>query len=120
MSPKRTSPIIARTDGVKPDDIRDAQPIRLGRYKVMLIEPTQPFESPSRDCCREPVMNSLSTLDQPSTRGRSARRPSLRRHLESRKLEARRDRAADQRPVAEAHGGLPGMGRHDRLRALPG
>ncbi len=46
------------------------------------------------------------------------RLPVLRRQLKFRKLESRRDGAADQRPVAVALGGLPGMRRHDRLRLL--
>ena len=48
----------------------------------------------------------------------SARFPAARRQFETRKIEARRDRAADERPGAEAFRSLPGAGRHDRLRAL--
>src|ERR1700758_5565832 len=44
--------------------------------------------------------------------------PALRRQLEAREIESRRDGAADQRPRAEAFGGLPGAGRRDCLRAL--
>ena len=46
--------------------------------------------------------------------------PILRRQLELRKLESRRDGAADQCPVAAALGGLPGVRRHDRLRHFAG
>ena len=42
--------------------------------------------------------------------------PTLRRQLELRKLESRRDRAADQRPVAAAFRRLPGARRYERLR----
>jgi hypothetical protein len=49
----------------------------------------------------------------------SPRLPSLCRQLEAAPIEAGRNDAADQRPVAEAYGGLPGVGRHDPLRALP-
>src|SRR5262245_8442390 len=38
--------------------------------------------------------------------------------LEPRKLEPRRHGAADQRPIAETAGLLPGPCRHDRLRPL--
>ncbi len=47
-------------------------------------------------------------------------RPVLRRQLESRELETRRDGAADKRPVAERLRRLPGLSRHDRLRPLAG
>src|SRR4051794_22470569 len=48
----------------------------------------------------------------------SAGRPVFGRHLKPGEVEAGRDRAAGQRPVAEAFGGLPCVGGHDRLRAL--
>jgi hypothetical protein len=41
-----------------------------------------------------------------------------RRELEPLELEARRHRAADQRPVAETLRRLPNVSRHDRLRAF--
>ncbi len=43
-----------------------------------------------------------------------------RRQLEAGEVEARRHRAADQRPGTEAFRLLPGVRRHDRLRLLPG
>src|SRR5215510_13185587 len=43
-----------------------------------------------------------------------------RRQLEARKREARRHRAADQRPGAVTFGALPGPWRDDRLRPLAG
>src|SRR5262245_53832381 len=43
-----------------------------------------------------------------------------RRQLETRELEARRHRAADERPGAKALGPLPSAGRHHRLWALTG
>ena len=46
--------------------------------------------------------------------------PVRRRHLEARELKSRRDRAADQRPVAERFRRLPVTGRHDALRPLAG
>ena len=49
-----------------------------------------------------------------------ARRPVPRRQLEAGKLESRRHRAADQRPVAGALRRLPGVRRTDRLRTLAG
>src|ERR1051325_11058083 len=50
---------------------------------------------------------------------RSSRRaPALGRELEALELEAWRDRAADQGPVAERFSGLPGACRHHGLRAL--
>ena len=49
-----------------------------------------------------------------------ARRPALGRELEALEFETRRDRAAHQRPVAEAFGCLPDMRRHHRLRAFAG
>ena len=51
---------------------------------------------------------------------RLGRLPSLRREFECRKIKPGCDGAADQRPVAGALGGLPGMRRHDRLRLLAG
>ena len=42
--------------------------------------------------------------------------PLFRRQFECRKIESRRDRAADQRPVAGAFGRLPRLRRHDGLR----
>ena len=49
-----------------------------------------------------------------------ARRPTLWRQLELRKLESGRNGAADQCPVAAALGCLPGVRRHDRLRHFAG
>ena len=46
--------------------------------------------------------------------------PIGRRQIEACKLETRRHRAADQRPVAETFRRLPGMRRHDRLWPLAG
>ena len=43
-----------------------------------------------------------------------------RRQFEFRKIETRRDRASDQRPVAGAFRGLPRLRRHDRLRHFAG
>src|SRR3954464_6450370 len=51
-------------------------------------------------------------------RRRARWRPARRRELETFELEARRHRAADQRPVAETLRRLPDVSRHDRLRAL--
>src|ERR1051325_1380201 len=50
----------------------------------------------------------------------SARVPIFRRELEACELESWCHGASDQRPFAEAFGGLPHMGRDDRLRALAG
>src|SRR6202790_1481084 len=47
-------------------------------------------------------------------------RPGPRRQFESRKIETRRDGAAAKRPITERLHRLPGMSRHDRLRALAG
>ena len=47
-----------------------------------------------------------------------AGRPVRRRHLEAANSKSRRDRAADQRPVAEAFRRLPVARRHDALRPL--
>ena len=51
-------------------------------------------------------------------RRRQLRRPAFRRQLEALEFETRRDGAAAQRPVAEAFRRLPGVSRHDGLRAL--
>src|SRR4029078_3881826 len=48
------------------------------------------------------------------------RLPILRRQFKCRKIKSGRHGAADQRPVAGAFGGLPGMRRHDRLRLFAG
>src|SRR5215216_6441294 len=50
----------------------------------------------------------------PSRRGR----PALRRHFKTREVETGRDRAADQRPGAEAFGLLPSVSGNRRLRPL--
>src|SRR5262245_43297491 len=49
-----------------------------------------------------------------------ARCPAFGRELKARELESGRDRAADQRPIAEGFRRLPGMRRHHRLRAFAG
>src|SRR5260370_12546052 len=46
--------------------------------------------------------------------------PTAWRQLDPLELKTRRDGAADQRPVAETLRRLPGVSRHNRLRALPG
>src|ERR1700722_14500974 len=51
-------------------------------------------------------------------RANRLRPPALGRQLEVLELETRRPRAAAQRPVAKSLRRLPGVSRHDRLRAL--
>src|ERR1700733_2766546 len=60
------------------------------------------------------------TLIWPRPRASRLRRPTLRRQLEVLELKTRRHDTADQCPVAEALRRLPGMSRHDGLRAFPG
>ena len=52
------------------------------------------------------------------TKAPRALRPAPRRKLEALEVEARRDYAADQRPFSETLCRLPGVSRHDRLRAF--